>query len=220
VSIAGPLGPRSGASAETGPVSEHRRAAGPGERSERGGRSRSVRNALGSLAILAILALMAFGFPLIDRSMPSHRAVAAAVAYRIGGKVTMVPPPRASVDLTRTRPGDDRGTAMFVVDGVRLGLLMGPYHGTLSDAATRLHDKITNTTGFQVTGADRQVRSVQGVVGLRGAYSSPGRLGEYAVFVADNVYVEVTISGPEHRLRALAWQLDASVRSVTFGAGG
>jgi hypothetical protein len=179
-----------------------------------------VRNALGSLAILATLAFMAFGLPQIDRATPDQRAVAIAVPYRVGGKVTVVPPPGASVDLTRTRPGDDRGAAMFMVNGVRLGLLMGSYHGTLPDAAARLHDKITNTTGFQVTGADRQIRTSQGVLGLRGAYSSPGRLGEYAVFVAGGVYVEVTISGPEHQLQALAWPLDVSLQSVAFGAAG
>jgi hypothetical protein len=100
---------------------------------------------------------------------------------------------------------------------VRIAFVVGPYHDTLAAAAARLHDKITNTTGFQVTGTDRTVDTTQGVAGLLGAYSSPGRLGQYAVFVAGAVSVEVTISGPEQQLRLLLDALDASLRSVTFG---
>lgn len=176
-----------------------------------------VRNALGSLAVLATVAVMAFGFPLLDHALPAVRPVVADVPYLVGGKVTVVPPPRASIDLTRTRPSDDRGTALFVVDGVRLAVVVGPYRGTLEEAAARLHDKITNTTGFQVAGVDRTVNTGQGVSGLRGAYSSPGRLGEYAVFVAGDVSVEVTASGPEQRLRGLLGDFEASLHSLTFG---
>jgi hypothetical protein len=176
-----------------------------------------VRNALGSLAVLATVAVMAFGFPLLDHALPAVRPVVADVPYLVGGKVTVVPPEGASIDLTRTRPSEDRGTALFTVDGVRLAVVVGPYRGTLAEAADRLHDKITNTTGFQVTGADRTVNTSKGVAGLRGVYSSPGRLGEYAVFVAGDVSVEVTASGPEERLRALLGQFDASLRSVAFG---
>jgi hypothetical protein len=178
---------------------------------------RVVRNALGSVGVLATVGGMAIGFPMVDRALPDQRAVVDHIAYPISERVSAVPPARSSVDLTRTRPGDDRGTASFLVDGVRLTFLVGAYHGSLATAAGRLHDRITNTTGFQVTGADRTVLTGQGVAGLRGAYSSPGRLGEYAVFVAQNTSVEVTISGPEQRLRSMVWQLDACLRSVTFG---
>jgi hypothetical protein len=176
-----------------------------------------VRNALGSLAVLATVAVMAFGFPLLDQALPAARPVVPDVAYRVGGKVTVVPPEGASIDLTRTRPSEDRGTALFLVNGVRLALVVGPYRGTVAEAAARLHDKITNTTGFQVTGADRKVNTSQGVSGLRGAYSSPGRLGQYAVFVTGDVAVEVTANGPEQQLRGLLGQFDASLHSVTFG---
>jgi hypothetical protein len=175
-----------------------------------------VRNALGSLAVLGAVAVIAFGFPLLDSSIPASRPVVADAPYHVGGKVTVVPPAGASLDLTRTRPSGDRGTALFLIDGVRLALVVGPYGGTLDEAASRAHAKITNTTGFQVTGADRMVHTDQGVSGLRGAYSSPGRLGEYAVFVFKDVSVEVTASGPEQRLRGLLAELDASLRSVTF----
>ena len=182
--------------------------------------SRLVRNTVGSLAVLATVAVMAFGFPSVDQSLPAQRPVAAGVPYRIGGKVTVVPPAGSSIDLTRTRPGDDRGTALFVLQGARFALVVGPYRGTVADAAARLHDKITNTTGFQVTGTDRTVSTIQAVPGLRGAYSSPGRLGQYAVFVAGDVSVEVTISGPEQQLPGLLQAFDASLHSLTFGVIG
>ena len=176
-----------------------------------------VRNALASLAVVGAVAVISVGFPLLDQSMPAGRAVVANVPYQVGGKVTVVPPPGASLDLTRTRPGGDRGTALFVIDGVRLALVASPYHDSLPEAASRLHLKITNTTGFQVTGADQGIQTAQGVSGLRGGYSSPGRLGEYAVFVAHGMSVEVTASGPEDRLRLVLPVLEQSLRSLTFG---
>jgi hypothetical protein len=61
------------------------------------------------------------------------------------------------------------------------------------------------------------VQTGQGVGGIRGAYGSPGRLGEYAVFVSHDTSVEVTASGPEPRLRNLLGAIDQSLRSVRFG---
>jgi len=181
-------------------------------------RARLVRNALASLAVLGVVALIAFGLPLLDRSLPAGRPVAAGVPYRVGGTVTVVPPAGAALDVAGTRPDDDRGTALFAVDGVRVVLVVGPYHGTLDDAAARLRGKITKTSGFHVT-PDRTTRTDQGVEGRRGTYTSPGRVGEYAVFVADDVSVEITASGPEHQLRGLLPRLAQSLRTVTFGGG-
>ncbi len=178
-----------------------------------------LRNALGSLAVLGVVALIAFGLPLLDRSLPAHRRIASDVPYSVGGAVIVVPPRGSSLDLTQTRPGEDRGTALFVVDGVRVALVVGPYDGSLDEATARLRSKITRMAGFQVTGAYRPVRTTEGVSGVRGAYTSPGRIGEYAIFVADEMSVEVTASGPEHRLRQILPRLDATLRSVTFGAG-
>jgi len=66
---------------------------------------------------------------------------------------------------------------------------------------------------------DRATRTDQGVAGRRGTYVSPGRIGEYAVFVAKDVSVEITASGPEHQLRGLLPRLAHSLRTVTFGGG-
>jgi hypothetical protein len=178
----------------------------------------SLRNAWGSLAVLAAVVVIAFGLPLIDRALPSARAVAAGRPYDVGANVSVVPPGGASVDVTGTRPGADRGTALFLVGGVRLVVVVSPYTGTLNAAATRLGARITHSTGFQVAGPAQQIRSTQGVAGLRGGYSSPGRLGQYAVFVADNRAVELTASGPESELRSESTALTASVQTVQFGA--
>jgi hypothetical protein len=132
--------------------------------------------------------------------------------------VTVVPPGGASVDVTGTRPGADRGTALFLIGGVRLVVVVSPYTGTLTAAATRLGAKITHSTGFQVAQAGQQIRSAQGVAGLRGGYSSPGRLGEYAVFVSGNRSVELTASGQQGELRSQEAAVTASVQSVQFGA--
>jgi hypothetical protein len=178
----------------------------------------SLRNAWGSLAVMAAVAVIAFGLPLIDRAIPSARAVAQGQPYNVGAQVSVVPPGGARVDVTGTRPGADRGTALFLVGGVRLVVVVSPYQGSLPSAATRLAAKITHSTGLRVAQPGQQVRSTQGVLGLRGGYRSPGRLGEYAVFVADNRSVELTASGPETALQAQAPRLNAVVQSVRFGA--
>jgi hypothetical protein len=178
----------------------------------------SLRNAWGSLAVLAAVAVIAFGLPLIDRALPSARALAVGRPYEVGAHVTVVPPGGASVDVTGTRPGADRGTALFLIGGVRLVVVVSPYTGTLTAAATRLGAKITHSTGFQVAQAGQQIRSAQGVAGLRGGYSSPGRLGEYAVFVSGNRSVELTASGQQGELRSQEAAVTASVQSVQFGA--
>jgi hypothetical protein len=175
-----------------------------------------TRNTLGSLAVAGVVALIAFGLPLFDRALPAGRAVAAGQPYAVGGRVTVVPPAGSTIDVTRTRPGTDRGTVLFVVEGVRLAIVVGPYRGSLDDAAARLHRKITKSTGYQVTGADEPITTAQGVVGLHGAYSSPGRLGAYAVFVSNQASVEVTASGPEQQLRGLENLLAQSLRTVIF----
>jgi hypothetical protein len=175
-----------------------------------------TRNTLGSLAVAGVVALIAFGLPLVDRALPAGRAVAAGQPYAVGGRVTVVPPAGSSIDVTRTRPGTDRGTVLFVVEGVRLAIVVGPYRGTLDEATDRLHRKITKSTGYQVTGADEPITTAQGVTGNYGAYSSPGRLGAYAIFVSNRASVEVTASGPEQQLRGLEDLLAHSLRSVTF----
>ena len=170
--------------------------------------------------MLAVVALIGVGLPLVDKSLPAARTLTQGLPFGVGGKVSVVPPSGASVDVTGTRPGADRGTALFLLDAVRVVVVVSPYRGTLIAADTRLHAKIAKSSGFQVIGNGQPVRTAQGITGLRGGYSSPGRLGEYAVFVADTLSVEVTASGPEADLRAVTPALLASLMSVAFGAAG
>ena len=176
-----------------------------------------VRNALGSLAVLAVVAFIAFGLPLLDRALPANRPVAGDTPYSVGAGVALVPPARANLDLTRTRPDDERGTALFVVGAVRLSVVVLPFRGDLPEAAERLRRKITNTAGYQVTGGERGLTTATGLIGRRGTYSSPGRLGEYGVLVHDGVVVEVTASGPEDQLRSFAPSLEGAISSITVG---
>jgi hypothetical protein len=168
--------------------------------------------------VVAAVAVIAFGLPLLDRALPAARNLVQGHPYDIGGNVTVVPPGGSRIDVTGTRPGAHRGSALFLVGGVRLVVVASPYQGTLPAAANRLAAKITHSTGFQVARAGEPVRSIQGVSGLRGWYSSPGRLGEYAVYVFGNRSVELTASGPAGELRAQVPALTATVQSVQFGA--
>jgi hypothetical protein len=178
-----------------------------------------VGNTLGSLAIVGVVALIALGLPLFDRSLPAARPLPASVPFAVGGGVSVVPPPAAALDVSQTRPGAARGTALFVVGSIRYAVVAAPFTGTLSEAALRLRGKITGKSGYQVAADARPTVTDAGVPGIAGSYDSPGRLGRYEVFVARGVAVEVTISGPETELRAALPALTTSVRSLTFGPG-
>src|SRR5688572_12018950 len=126
-----------------------------------------ARNASASLAVLGAVAFFAFGLPAIDRSLPADRQLPAGVAYPVGGPVTVVPPDGAGVDLTRTRPSADRGTALFVLGGVRLAVVVSPYEGTLENAVDRLRNKITKAGAVRVNGPTHAVLTEAGVAGAR-----------------------------------------------------
>jgi hypothetical protein len=137
--------------------------------------------------------------------------------YPIGDGVTLLPPDTARVDAAKTRPGRDRGTALFLIGQIRLAVVVAPYRGSLDGAADRLHAKLRRTEDASV-GPDRAVRTSQDVAGLGGTYAAGGRCGTYAVFVAGSRSVEVTASGPEADLRALAPQVDRAIRSIRFSS--
>ena len=176
-----------------------------------------VRDIVGSLAVLGIVALAAFGLPLIDRWTPDDRPVAAGEPYPVGGGVTVVPPLGAVLVPSRTRPGAQRGTALFQLGGIRLAVVVTPYRGDLAAATERLRRKISRT-GSAVTGTEEPVRTGHDVDGRRGGYVSAGRVGAYAALVADGHAVELTASGSEARLRDV--DLESMIRGITFGAGG
>lgn len=172
-----------------------------------------VRDTLGSLAVLGVVAFTAFGIPLIDRSLPANRPVAAGVPFSVGGAVTVEAPTDASIDVTRTRPGRDRGTVQFLAGDVRLVVVVTPYRGSLDDSAERLRRKIART-GSMPAGTEAPAHTDGGVPGVQGSYTTDGRPGAYAVVVDDNRAVEVTAVGPDPYL-----PVDAAVRSITFETG-
>jgi|GEM_PF-1908533 len=180
------------------------------------GRYRLLGNLLAGVAILATIVAISFGLPAVDRALPADRPVAAGRPYQVGAGVTVVPPPAAVVDVTKTRPAADRGSALFVLDTVRYAIVVTPFDGSLDQAATRLRRKITDNRGYQVLGDSRSAATATGVPGRQGGYTAPGRTGRYAVFVAGGLAVDVTISGAGPTLRDALPKITVSVASLTF----
>jgi hypothetical protein len=60
---------------------------------------------LGSLAVLAAIAFIAFGLPVIDRSIPSNRPVAADSPFEVGAGTALRPPRGSTVDLSSHATG-------------------------------------------------------------------------------------------------------------------
>jgi hypothetical protein len=177
---------------------------------------RQLTNLLAALGLVVALAGLAFGVPAVDRSLPAGRPVRTDEPYLIGADVTVVPPPGAVLDVTGTRPGDREGTVLFRLGPVRYAIAVQPFDGTLDMAAARLRQRITGTPGYQVTGGQLAIATGSGITGLQGGYTAPGRGGRYAVFVADNRTVEVTVSGSEMDLGRTLPAIESSTRTLRF----
>lgn len=172
---------------------------------------------LGPAALVAALSGLAFGLPAIDRALPSQRAVPADKPYEVGGGVTVFPPTGATLDLTGTRPGDDQGMVLFRLGPVSYSISVQPFDGTLVSAADRLRRRITGTPGYQVTSDQLTVDTTDGISGLQGGYTAPGRGGRYTVFVAAGRTIEVTVSGAEFDLGRTLPVIEASTRTLVVG---
>jgi len=201
---------------------------------------RVAGNLAGSLAVLGVAGALAFGLPAVDRAVPAGQPLPAGQRYAVGGGVSLTPPPGALLDVTKTRPRADRGSALFLLGPVRYAVVVEPFTGTLAEAEERLRRKITSARGYQATGRERTVTTAAGLVGVQGGYTAPGRVGRYSVFLAPvspaaggggrgtrpspaprggpgRLVIEVTISGTESDLRGVLARLEESTRSLAHG---
>jgi hypothetical protein len=168
----------------------------------------------GPVALVGALSGLAFGLPAIDDALPSQRPLRTGEPYEVGGGVTVLPPTGATLDLTGTRPGDDQGMVLFRLGPVSYSISVQPYNGTLTSAADRLRRRITGTPGYQVTSSQLAVDTSDGITGLQGGYTAPGRGGRYTVFVAAGRTIEVTVSGAELDLGRTLPAIEASTRTL------
>ena len=175
---------------------------------------RELTNLLGALGVATVLGGLAYGLPALDHALPAERPVRTDAPYPVGAGVTVVPPEGATLDVTGTRPGDDAGTALFRLGPVQYAIAVRPFNGDLESAADRLRRRITGTAGYQVTGDQLEVDTATGLAGLQGGYTAPGRGGRYAVFVADGLTIEVTISGADLDLGRTLPRIEASTRTL------
>lgn len=174
-----------------------------------------LTNLLGACGLVAVLAALAFGLPALDDSVSADRPVRSDEPYPVGAGVTVIPPPGAVLDVTGTRPGTTTATALFRVGPVQYAIAVRPFDGTLQSAAERLRSRITGTPGYQVTGAELAVSTGSGLTGLQGGYTAPGRGGRYAVFLAGDRTIEVTVGGSELDLGRRLPAIEASTSSLT-----
>jgi hypothetical protein len=180
------------------------------------GAKRLLLNLLAGIAVVTTVAVIGIGLPAINDAIPAARP-APAGRYSVGAGVSIVPPPGAGLDATKTRPGPLNGTALFVLGSVRYAVVVTPFDGTLAQAAERLQAKISANAGYQVIGGKRPIRTTSGVLGQEGAYSSPGRDGRYAVFLANGLDAEVTVAGNGVELHDVMPVVQASIMTLSFG---
>ncbi|GIE92119.1 hypothetical protein [Actinoplanes regularis] len=176
----------------------------------------STPGLLSALLLAVFLAALSFGLPALDRAVSAQRAVRAGEPYRVGAGVVVVPPAGATLDVTGTRPGEDRGTALFRLGPVRYAITVQPFSGDLTQAAVRLRQRITGTAGYQVTGTQLAVSTAGGLAGLQGGYTAGDRGGRYAVFVAHGLTIEVTVSGADLDLGRTLPAIDTSTKTLRY----
>ena len=179
------------------------------------------RNALGSLGVMAVVGIMALGLPALDRALATDRPVSHDAPYRLGGGIDVVPPPAAVLDVSRTRPRAESGTALFRLGPVRYALIVTPNAGNLTGAVTRLRGRLCGT-GRCRTSEATVLHTDGGPTGRVGTIEAPGpRAGRYAAFIVGTRVVEVVVTGPTdalaHRLPAIEASL-ATLRAVTVAA--
>lgn len=176
---------------------------------------RLLREALCSLGVVAVVGTIAFGLPAIDRAVPSTRSVPPDQPYGIGGGVTVIPPPGALLDVTRTRSRTDRGSALFVLGDVRYAVLVSGYSGDLTAAAARLRRRLHDAGGYLPAGPARPVTTLAGISGLAGDLRGPrDRAGRYAVYLVGRRVVEATATGPAGTLDGHLPEVDTSLASI------
>jgi hypothetical protein len=180
---------------------------------------RLVRNLAGAAAVLAVLLTVVFGLPALNRAVPTDRSLAGHF-YEVGAGVSVTPPPGARVDASKTRPGEERATVMFLVGDVRYLIVVQPFTGQIGEAAEKLRTKIKATQGYQVTGDEDRVSTAGGLSGVAGGYTAPGRCGRYAVFLARGHSIEVTVSGGQLELQQELTSIDDSISSIRYGGAG
>lgn len=179
-------------------------------------RGRLRWNLLGSLGILLTLGFIYAGLPAIDRALPAERPVAADRPYDVGGGVTVRPPAGAMIDVTETRPAARQGTVLFVLGRVRYVIVVTPFRGDLDAAAGRLLQKIVKAGGRRVGGSETVIGTDAGLYGRQGYYAAGNRGGRYAVFLADGVSIEVTVSGTDAALARTWPSVAASIRTIAY----
>ncbi len=173
-------------------------------------------NLYGSLAVLVIVAVIAVGLPSIDRALPAGRSVPVGRRMDVGLDVTVAAAPDTVLDVTRTVPSLRR--LVMIVRGVRVVIEASEYTGDLAGLSARLRRKIQSNPGYQASQREHRTRTLDGVPGLQSSYSTPGRIGLYAVFAHAGIGVEISLAGTETDLRRGNEELLSTVRSVRFGA--
>jgi hypothetical protein len=178
-----------------------------------------TRNAVASLVVVAVCAAVGLGLPWLNNRLPATRAVPAGKPFLVASGVTVMPPPHALYDVTKTATTRDgrQGAVLFVLGSLRFTVSVVRFDGTLPEAAKVLRMMITRARGYQALGPEGPVVTRAGVAGLGGGYTTAAGTGRYAVFVADGLAVQATYNGSEPGSDALS-TLQASVDSIAFGS--
>jgi len=175
------------------------------------------RNLYGCLAVLAVIVAIAVGLPSIDGLLPGGRLVPTGHRISVGRGVAITAVDGTVLDLARTAPLLNR--VVLSVNGVRVVVESSAYTGSLTELSARLRRKIQSNPGYQASQRDHPTRTTSGVPGLQGSYTTPGRIGMYAVFVHDDVGAEISIAGTQTDLHRNNEALLDMVASLTFGGG-
>ncbi|MFV2179507.1 hypothetical protein ACFHW2_37855 [Actinomadura sp. LOL_016] len=174
----------------------------------------------------AVLAVLGGGLPLLDSALGrGGRPLAAGAVVAVGTERGGVRPVRMAVPSARWVLSAERSSLATnaallsgeVVVNVGAVLPLGA-----ADARDLWHGlgRIVAAGGPARLHADPAAfTTAEGLTGLTGRLTAPGRVGLAGVFTTGALAARVTATGPPAAFRELAGEIEAMVRSLTIAAG-
>jgi len=151
---------------------------------------------LGSMAVLGAVLVIVVGLPLINTMIPGIVDRGGA-RIDLGLGVSFVAPEGATQDLGRNQLVG--GKTELSVNGAQVVATARRYDETDTALADAIERELKAQPGIQLPGEETSFTTVDGVVGLRHAFSSPSSEGYFIVFVHNGIGVDVIVSSSTRR---------------------
>ena len=167
-----------------------------------------------TLAIGAVALFLAVGLPLIDAAIPTDDAPAAGSVYDVGLGVQITPADNWS---TTSRSQAGSGVAEFTRAGARVTVEATKFAGTTLEAYEQFAAALDAQDGVQLTSDPETFTTRGGLVGIAGAFATPGGQGYLAVYTAHGVAATLLADGATEVFPSVDREIVGMIASLQIG---